>query len=121
MQDKHAKTIKAAVEAALSKDAQNSVALDVEEQFGYADIFLIFTGEVERNVQAISDAIEDAMLEQGIKTITREGRESGRWILLNFGDIVAHVFHKDERDYYDLERLWLDCPRIQLETIETNN
>lgn len=88
------------------------VALEVTEHFGLADGFLILTGEVERNVQAISDAIEDALNDAGVRTIRREGREIGRWVLLDFGDLMVHVFHQEERDFYQLERLWQDCPVI---------
>lgn len=90
------------------------VALEVTEHFGLADAFLILTGSVERNVQAISDAIEDALNESGVRTIRREGRESGRWILLDFGDLMVHIFHQEERDFYQLERLWQDSPVIDV-------
>ena len=103
-----------AVRAADEKGALAPVALEVSEQFGLADVFLILSGSVERNVQAISDAVEDALNGAGVRTIRREGRESGRWILLDFGDLIAHVFHQDERDFYQLERLWQDCPLIDL-------
>lgn len=90
------------------------VALEVTEHFGLADSFLILTGAVERNVQAISDAIEDALNDAGVRTIRREGRESGRWVLLDFGDLMVHVFHQEERDFYQLERLWQDSPVIDV-------
>ena len=73
-----------------------------------------FTGRNERNVIAISNEIEDKMIEAGVKTIRREGRAEGRWILLDFGDLVVHVFHEEERLYYGLERLWKDCPVVSL-------
>lgn len=101
-----------ALRAADSKGATEPVALDVAEHFGLADVFLILTGSVERNVQAISDEIEDEMNAAGIRTIRREGRATGRWVLLDFGDIMVHVFHNEERDFYQLERLWQDCPVI---------
>jgi ribosome-associated protein len=93
------------------------VALHVTEQFGLADAFLIVTGSVERNVQAISDAIEDELNAEGVRTVRREGRESGRWVLLDFGDLIVHVFHQEERDFYQLERLWQDCPLIEVESM----
>lgn len=104
-----------AAQAAESKGATAPVALDVAELFGYADAFLIVTGEVERNVQAISDAVEDALNDAGVKTMRREGREGGRWVLLDFGDLIVHVFHREERDFYQLERLWQDCPVLELD------
>lgn len=106
--------LETAVRAADDRGATAPVALEVTEQFGLADVFLIVTGAVERNVQAISDSIEDALNEEGVRTLRREGRESGRWVLIDFGDVVVHVFHQEERDFYQLEKLWSDCPVIDL-------
>lgn len=103
-----------AVRAADDKGATAPVALEVGELFPLADAFLLVTGSVERNVQAISDEIEDRLNQAGVRTIRREGREGGRWILLDFGDLIVHVFHQEERDFYQLERLWKDCPVIDL-------
>lgn len=107
--------VQTAATAAIDKGATDLVALDVTERFPFAEAFLIVTGEVERNVQAISDGIEDTLNESGQRTIRREGREGGRWVLLDFGDVIVHVFHQEEREYYDIERLWRDCPLIELE------
>jgi ribosome-associated protein len=101
--------------AADSKQGEDLVALDVSGPLPLTDIFFLVTGRNERNVQAIAGEIEDKMLEAGAKTLRREGRAEGRWILLDFGDIVAHVFHEEDRMYYSLERLWKDCPAIPLE------
>jgi len=101
--------------AADSKQAEDLVALDVSGPLPLTDIFFLATGRNERNVQAIAGEIEDKMLEAGSKTLRREGRAEGRWILLDFGDIVAHIFHEEDRMYYSLERLWKDCPAIPLE------
>lgn len=106
--------IRLAVEAADAKGATTPVALDVAEHFGLADAFLVLSGSVERNVQAISDSIEDALNGAGVRTIRREGRESGRWVLIDFGDLIVHIFHHEERDFYQLERLWQDCPVIDV-------
>lgn len=103
-----------AVRAADDKGATAPVALQVGELFPLADVFLLVSGSVERNVQAISDEIEDRLNEAGVRTIRREGREGGRWILLDFGDLIVHVFHQEEREFYQLERLWRDCPVIDL-------
>lgn len=103
-----------AVHAADSKGGIAPVALEVGELFPLADVFLIVTGSVERNVQAISDEIEDRLNESGVRTLRREGREGGRWVLLDFGDLIVHVFHQEERDFYQLERLWKDCPAIDV-------
>lgn len=104
-----------AAKAARDKGGTQLVALDVSERFPFSEAFLIVTGEVERQVTAISDAIEERLNESGVRTIRREGREGGRWVLLDFGDLIVHVFHHEERDYYDIERLWRDCPVIPLE------
>jgi len=104
-----------AATAADAKQGEDLVALDVSGPLPLTDIFFLVTGRNERNVQAIAGEIEDKMLEAGAKTLRREGRAEGRWILLDFGDIVAHVFHEEDRMYYSLERLWKDCPAIPLE------
>lgn len=101
--------------AADSKQGEDLVALDVSGPLPLTDIFLLVTGRNERNVQAIAGEIEDKMIEAGAKPLRREGRAEGRWILLDFGDIVVHVFHEEDRMYYSLERLWKDCPAIPLE------
>jgi ribosome-associated protein len=101
--------------AADAKQGEDLVALDVSGPLPLTDIFFLVTGRNERNVQAIAGEIEDKMLEAGAKTLRREGRAEGRWILLDFGDIVAHIFHEEDRMYYSLERLWKDCPAIPLE------
>ncbi|MCU1411063.1 MAG: ribosome silencing factor [Rhodoglobus sp.] len=101
--------------AADSKQGEDLVALDVSGPLPLTDIFFLVTGRNERNVQAIAGEIEDKMLEAGAKALRREGRAEGRWILLDFGDVVAHVFHEEDRMYYSLERLWKDCPAIALE------
>ena len=101
--------------AADAKQGEDLVALDVSGPLPLTDIFFLVTGRNERNVQAIAGEIEDKMLEAGAKALRREGRAEGRWILLDFGDIVVHVFHEEDRMYYSLERLWKDCPAIPLE------
>jgi ribosome-associated protein len=101
--------------AADSKQAEDLVALDVSGPMPLTDVFLIATGRNERNVVAIAGEIEDKMLEAGARTLRREGRTEGRWILLDFGDVVVHVFHEEDRMFYSLERLWKDCPTISLD------
>ncbi len=103
-----------AAAAADSKQAEDLVALDVSEPLPLTDIFLLATGRNERNVVAIASEIEDKLIEAGSKPLRREGRAEGRWILLDFGDLVVHVFHEEDRLYYSLERLWKDCPVIPL-------
>ena len=101
--------------AADSKQAADLVALDVSGPLPFADIFLLASGRNERNVIAIASEIEEKMIEAGAKPVRREGRAEGRWVLLDFGDLVVHVFHEEERVYYSLERLWKDCPAIPIE------
>ena len=104
--------------AAESKQGEDIVALDVSGPIAIVDAFVMVTGRNERNVQAIADEIEDQMLASGNRTLRREGRDLGRWILLDFGDVVAHVFHEEERMFYGLERLWHDCPVIPVFLLE---
>lgn len=100
--------------AADSKQGEDLVALDVSGPLPLTDIFLLASGRNERQVQAIADEIEDKLLEIDVRALRREGKAEGRWILLDFGDLIAHVFHEEDRMYYSLERLWKDCPAIPL-------
>ena len=104
-----------AAAAADSKQAEDLVALDVSGPLPLTDIFLLATGRNERNVVAIASEIEDQLIEHGSKPLRREGRAEGRWILLDFGDLVVHVFHEEDRMYYSLERLWKDCPVVPID------
>ncbi|KJL35218.1 MAG: ribosome silencing factor [Microbacterium sp.] len=106
--------LQVAAAAADSKGGEDLVALDVSEPLPLVDAFLLVTGRNERNVAAIADEVEERLLEAGIKRLRREGREESRWILLDFGDIVVHVFHEEERMFYGLERLWKDCPVLSV-------
>lgn len=107
--------VQLAADAASAKSAFDLLALDVSEPLPLVDVFLLASGRSERNAQAIADAIEGALNGAGVKTLRREGRAEGRWILLDFGDLVCHVFVEDERMYYALERLWKDCPLVPIE------
>lgn len=104
--------LKVAADAARDKLGDELVALDVTEPFALAEIFLIVSAKNERQAQAISDEVEDQLAKHQVKARFREGRETGRWILLDFGDLVVHVMHEQEREYYSLERLWRDCPVV---------
>lgn len=106
----------AAAAAAHDKLAEDVVALDVSGQLVLTDVFVIASAPNERQVNAIVDAIEERLLELGSKPLRREGQREGRWVLLDFGDIVVHVMHSEDREFYDLERLWKDCPPIALST-----
>lgn len=107
-----------AADAAASKGGDDLLALDVSEPLPLVDVFLLVTGNSERNVAAIADEIEDRLIESGHKRVRREGRAEARWVLLDFGDLIVHVFHAEERVYYGLERLWKDCPVIPLDVAE---
>ncbi len=111
--------VQIAAEAAWKKGAENPVALDVTDKLALTDSFLLVSGRSERNTKAIGDAIEEDLLAAGVKLLRREGKSDGRWILLDFGALIVHVFHDDEREFYALERLWKDCPVIPLHLPET--
>ena len=99
--------------AASDKLAQDIVLLDVSERLAITDVFVLATGTNERQVEAIVDEVERKLREdKNVKPIRREGEKDGRWVLLDFGEIVVHVQHTEERAFYALERLWRDCPVI---------
>lgn len=100
--------------AASDKLAQHILAFDVSEQLAITDVFLLASGTNDRQVNAIVDEVEDKLRESGAKPLRREGQREGRWVLLDYGDIVVHVQHEEERQFYALERLWRDCPAIPL-------
>ena len=108
---------KIAAQAAFDKKAENIVLLDVSEHLVITDIFLIASASNERQVAAISDAIEEALDLIDVDPIRREGQREGTWVLLDYFDIVVHVQQDEERSLYDLERLWSDCPQIKLELV----
>ena len=106
--------LRIAAAAADAKGGEDLIALDVSQPLPLVDIFLLVTGRSERNVAAIADEIEDKLHEAGHKRLRREGRQESRWVLLDFGDLVVHVFHEEDRLFYSLERLWKDCPTLPL-------
>ncbi len=106
---------RAAAEAALARRAENLSLLDVREVASFADTFLIVSGRSDRQVRAIADAIRDALAALGERPLGIEGYEEGRWVLIDFGDLVAHVFVPELREYYDLDRLWGDAPDLAAE------
>lgn len=107
-----------AAAAAADKLAENGEAFDVSEQLAIADVFLIVSGRTERQVGAIVDAVEDRLVELGEHPLRREGYRTNRWVLLDYGDLIVHVMHVDDRATYGLERLWRDCPAIRLDPTE---
>ncbi|MEU1207217.1 ribosome silencing factor [Nocardia sp. NPDC005825] len=115
-----AEAVKMATVAALAADeklAVDVVVLDVSEQLVITDCFVIASAPNERQVNAIVDNIEDKLRDAGYKPVRREGTREGRWALLDYVEIVVHVQHEDERDFYGLERLWKDCPQVAVEGI----
>ncbi len=106
--------LRIAATAADAKGGTDLVALDVSEPLPLVDVFLLVSGRSERNVAAIADEIEDEMVAAGFKRLRREGRQESRWVLVDFGDLVVHVFHDEERSVYALERLWKDCPTVPI-------
>ncbi|MFG1677985.1 ribosome silencing factor [Micromonospora sp. NPDC049282] len=104
----------AAAQAAADKKAEDIVVIDVGDQLAITDAFLVASAPNERQVHAIVDAIEERLLELPAKAkpIRREGERGGRWVLLDYVDIVVHVQHTEEREFYALDRLWKDCPQI---------
>jgi ribosome-associated protein len=103
-----------AAQAAADKKAQDIVIIDVADQLVITDVFLLASAPNERQVTAIVDAIEEALvgLPEKAKPVRREGERAGRWVLLDYVDLVVHVQHTEEREFYSLDRLWKDCPTI---------
>ncbi|MEU4234690.1 ribosome silencing factor [Nonomuraea sp. NPDC026600] len=107
--------VQIAAEAAADKLADDILAYDVSEQLVITDAFLLCSATNDRQVRAIVDEIEDRLrIEADAKPVRREGEREGRWILLDYLDIVVHVQHEEDRTFYALERLWKDCPAIPL-------
>jgi ribosome-associated protein len=112
--DQAAEWVRIAALAAAEKKGHDLVAFDVSDQLAITDAFLLVTGSNERQVRAVVDEVEDRLRDAGAKPLRREGHREGRWVLLDYGDIVVHIQHGEERDFYALERLWRDCPLIDL-------
>ncbi|MGH3509052.1 MAG: ribosome silencing factor [Nocardioidaceae bacterium] len=106
--------VRTAALAAGDKLAEEIIAFDVSEQLVITDAFLICSASNDRQVKAVVDEIEDRLREVGAKPVRREGERDGRWVLIDYGEIVVHVQHQEERTFYALERLWRDCPQIEL-------
>jgi ribosome-associated protein len=112
--------VRTAAQAASDKLAENIVAFDVSEQLVITDAFLLCSAPNDRQVRAIVDEIEDRLRDIGAKPVRREGERDGRWVLLDYSEVVVHVQHEEERSFYALERLWRDCPFIALpETVSS--
>lgn len=105
---------KVAAAAAADKKAVDIVAIDVSDQIALTDCFVLASAQNERQVQAIVDAVEEKLRERGSKPTRREGDADNGWVLLDFTDIVVHVMHSEQRGFYGLDRLWKDCPTIEI-------
>ncbi|GAA1478899.1 ribosome silencing factor [Nocardioides aestuarii] len=112
--DRAVELVTAAARAASDKLATDILAFDVSDQLAITDAFVIASGGSDRQVKAIVDEVEDKLREIGAKPVRREGERDGRWVLIDYGEIVVHVQHEEERQFYALERLWRDCPTIDL-------
>ncbi len=111
MTDILAKT-SAIVEAALDRKAEDVVALDVREVASFADTFVLATGTSDRHVRSVADAVQSALKETGEKPLGVEGYDDGLWVLIDYGDVIVHVFQRELREHYDLERLWSEASEI---------
>jgi ribosome-associated protein len=103
-----------AADAAADKLGTDLIAYDVSEQLAITDVFLVITAANERQVGAVVDGVEEALRGLGAKPVRREGDRQQRWVLLDYLDLVVHIQHVEERKFYALERLWHDCPQIDL-------
>lgn len=97
------------------KKAENVVILDLENRSSVADYFVICSGFSDRQVAAVAEHVFRQMQQLGVKALHKEGLAEGRWALLDFGSVIVHIFQDQLRDYYHLESLWADAPRIRLQ------
>ena len=111
--------VETAALAAADKLADSIIAYDVSEQLAITDAFLLCSASNDRQVRSIVDEIELRMRQAGASLVRREGEREGRWVLLDYLDVVVHVQHAEERTYYALERIWKDCPQITLPDLVT--
>lgn len=104
----------AAADAAAGKLAEDIMIIDVSDKLVITDCFVLASARNDRMVRAVVDAVEERLRGMGARPARREGEREGRWVLLDYVDVVIHVQHEEEREYYSLERLWKDCPTIPL-------
>ncbi len=104
---------RAAAEAIIDKKGDDVALLDVSELIVVTDVFVIGTGTSNRHVRSLADDVELKLREMGDRPLRREGEDYGRWVLLDYGDLVVHLFDEETREFYDLERLWGNAPRIE--------
>ena len=111
-------TAVAAARAASEKQGQRIVVLDVRDLIVITDYFVIASGSSDRQVRTIQEEVERTLRGLGVRPVRREGEQDGSWVLLDFVDVVVHVFGEEEREYYDLERLWRDAPVVEWDRAE---
>jgi ribosome-associated protein len=102
------------LKAAIEKKAQDPVLLEMRGISSITDYFFLCSGRSDRQVQAIAQGIEDELKKKGIRPLGQEGTVEGRWILMDYEDVVVHIFLEPVRRFYDLEGLWIDAPRVDL-------
>lgn len=115
MIERSRKAAEIAAKALESKKGRDIVILGIYRVTLIADFFVIASGGSEVHVKALVDEVEDRLVENGIKILHKEGYNDARWVLLDCGDVVVHVFHEREREFYDLERLWADAEKVELD------
>ena len=103
------------LKAALEKKALNPVLLELKGMNSFTDYFLLCSGKSDRQVQAIAQGIEEVLKKKGVRPLGQEGMAGGRWILMDYEDVIVHIFLEPIRSFYDLEGLWIDAPRIDLQ------
>jgi ribosome-associated protein len=103
------------LKTAIEKKALNPVLLELKEITSFTDYFLLLSGKSDRQVQAIAQAIEEALKKKGVRPLGQEGTLGGKWVLMDYEDVVVHIFLEPVRKFYDLEGLWVDAPRIDLQ------
>lgn len=103
------------VNASLKRKAKDLIILNVRELSSFADYFIICSGTSDRQVQAIAESIQENLKENGILPLGVEGERIGKWVLMDYEDIIVHIFYEPIREFYDIERLWSDAPRMEIE------
>ena len=103
------------VNASLKRKAKDLIILNVRELSSFADYFIICSGTSDRQVQAIAESIQENLKENGILPLGVEGERIGKWVLMDYEDIIVHIFYEPIREFYDIERLWSDAPRMVIE------
>jgi ribosome-associated protein len=112
---------RAAADAILDKKGNDVALLDVSDLLMVTDVFVIGSGTSNRHVRSLADDVEAKLREHGERPLRREGADYGRWVLLDYGDFVVHLFDTETREFYDLERLWADAPRLEFSGMSANS